>query len=165
MKVLTQNKLALLDLREYFIQTKHCSIVTEDFFCGKYPTIERTQEVLQEMATFFSSYPDDVYEMPPEVTTPIKSDEAERAVASGLWYLGYRWIARDKSGNLFVFSHKPEKTKSYWQSVNKTTVLMQDRLGKEMCLSKGYTTNLFKNITWELKLPTQLSSYMKEESK
>lgn len=55
----------------------------------------------------------------------------------------YKWIARDRDGNLCVYEEKPIKMGSYWYSDN------YDRI--------SYFNHLFPAIKWEDEEPTRIS--------
>lgn len=78
---------------------------------------------------------------------PITLSEAERIILENI-DKDYKWIARDKFGDLYVYDVKPEKEDTDWCWVNKVWVLTGVK-------------HLFQFITWEDEQPYNIEELLK----
>ena len=61
----------------------------------------------------------------------------------------YKWIARDKSGNLCIFDEKPNKNEEIWDNVIRSDFIELD------CYN-----SLFNSIQWEDNEPVYIDDYV-----
>ena len=80
---------------------------------------------------------------------PITLSEAERIILENI-DKEYKWIARDKFGDLYVCDVKPEKEDTDWCSISKSNEFY--------CYS-----HLFQFITWEDSEPYNIEELLKGE--
>lgn len=78
---------------------------------------------------------------------PITLSEAERIILENI-DKEYKWIARDKFGDLYVYDVKPEKEDTDWCWANKVWVLTGVK-------------HLFQFITWEDEQPYNIEELLK----
>ena len=77
----------------------------------------------------------------------------EKETLTELWNAGYKYIARDEGGNLFIYSSsKIEKFMSEW--------CYNDDKGVHF--SFAFFNNLFKMVKWEDEEPTLISDLLCE---
>lgn len=65
----------------------------------------------------------------------------------------YKWIARDKSGNLCIFDEKPNKNEEIWDNVIRSDFIELN------CYN-----SLFNSIQWEDEEPVCIDDYVDRES-
>lgn len=80
---------------------------------------------------------------------PIILSEAERIILENI-NIEYKWIARDKFGDLYVYDVKPEKEDTDWCWGNKVWVLTGVK-------------HLFQFITWEDSTPYNIAELLEEK--
>ena len=81
---------------------------------------------------------------------PIKLSDAERVILENV-DKDYKWIARDESGILYIYTEKPEKRSSYWN----------EEIENELkCFN-----NLFQFITWNDNEPYNIEELLKNENR
>ena len=66
----------------------------------------------------------------------------------------YKWIARDKSGDIFVFEEKPKKDKYVWLCEE------YDYCLDNTCCIDGLNQSLFNEILWEDEEPIYIDDYV-----
>ena len=59
----------------------------------------------------------------------------------------YKWIAKDKNGDIFLFAGKPRKDKNVW-------------LGDDCNCMDGINQSLFDQILWEDEEPIRIDDYV-----
>lgn len=79
-----------------------------------------------------------------------KSTDCERAILKNL-PKEYKYIAKDKNGNLYVYKNKPIKNYEYWS----------DYTSSEFCFPHLFH-HLFQFIKWEDKEPYLIEDLLKE---
>lgn len=75
-----------------------------------------------------------------------KYSETEIQTAKKLHDAGYKWLAKDKYGELFACSEKPRKTETYWEGVYNV---------RWICVA-GKLTPIFQDIKWGDDEPTYI---------
>lgn len=66
----------------------------------------------------------------------------------------YKWIAKDKSGDIFVFEEKPKKDKYVWLCEE------YDYCLDNTCCIDGLNQSLFNEILWEDDEPIYIDDYV-----
>ena len=66
----------------------------------------------------------------------------------------YKWIARDKSGDIFGFEEKPKKDKYVWLCEE------YDYCLDNTCCIDGFNQSLFDQILWEDEEPIRIDDYV-----
>ena len=66
----------------------------------------------------------------------------------------YKWIAKDKSGDIFVFEEKPKKDKYVWLCEE------YDYCLDNTCCIDGLNQSLFNEILWEDEEPIRIDEYV-----
>ena len=66
----------------------------------------------------------------------------------------YKWIARDKSGDIFGFEEKPKKDKYVWLCEE------YDYCLDNTCCIDGLNQSLFNEILWEDQEPVYIDDYV-----
>ena len=66
----------------------------------------------------------------------------------------YKWIAKDKSGDIFGFEEKPKKDKYVWLCEE------YDYCLDNTCCIDGFNQSLFDQILWEDEEPIRIDDYV-----
>ena len=124
------------ELGEYLAQTIHkCKfcLIDSEYECGK-----KIRCCDDEIANWLKS----------EHKEPITLSEAERIILENI-NKDYKWICRDKGGNMHVFKAKPIKHHTYWD------------IGSSYSLCAF--NHLFQFITWNDEQPYNIEELLKGE--
>lgn len=65
---------------------------------------------------------------------------------------GYKWIARDESGRMFMYNVKPKKSDSYWKA--------QNTLWNSLVMFE----HIFQSIQWEDEEPVFIDDYVERNN-
>lgn len=64
----------------------------------------------------------------------------------------YKWITKDKDGDVCVYCEKPTKGSDYWLS------------NRNLYISKAFNQDMFDQILWEDDEPVYIDDYVNKES-